>query len=185
LPGAPWPARCRCRFAPAATPAKNKGNAISFIFSSLGTDIHDAATRMETIKRSAAAAKAHLGRVPRSTIDLYTTLTMGPFIASQLSGLGAVGRPMYNVLISNVPGPRDTLYYNGAAVLGIFPVSVVQSGQVLNITALSYDGQLNVAFTACGTAMPHVQRLALYCADALTELENSAAAGRPLPATSA
>jgi hypothetical protein len=96
---------------------------------------------------------------------------MGRFIASQVAGLGAVGRPMFNVLISNVPGPREKLYYNGAEVLGLYPLSVLQNGQVLNITALSYDTTVNVAFTACPSGLPHIQHLALYCADAFEELE--------------
>lgn len=152
--------------------ADTKGNALSFVFANLATDVDDVGARIEAIKRSTEQAKHHLNGIPRSVLDLYTTLMMGPFIATQLIGAGAVGRPMFNVLISNVPGPKDTLYYNGAAVLSIYPVSVLQSGQVLNITALSYDGNLNIAFTACGTAMPSVQRLALYCADALAELED-------------
>jgi diacylglycerol O-acyltransferase len=41
----------------------------------------------------------------------------------------------------------------------------------LNITALSYDGRLNLGFTACRTALPHIQDLALYVEDALQDLE--------------
>jgi WS/DGAT/MGAT family acyltransferase len=149
----------------------DKANAISFMFATMGTDVAEPRARVEVIKESIAAAKAHLDAIPTEAVDLYTSLTMGRFIASQVTGLGAVGRPMFNVLISNVPGPREKLYYNGAEVLGLYPLSVLQSGQVLNITALSYDASVNVAFTACPSALPHIQRLALYCADALDELE--------------
>jgi WS/DGAT/MGAT family acyltransferase len=149
----------------------DKANAISFMFATLGTDVADPRTRVDVIKESVAAAKAHLSAIPTEAVDIYTSLTMGRFIASQVTGLGAVGRPMFNVLISNVPGPREKLYYNGAEVLGLYPLSVLQSGQVLNITALSYDTSVNVAFTACPSGLPHIQRLALLCADAFDELE--------------
>jgi diacylglycerol O-acyltransferase / wax synthase len=143
------------------------------MFTALGTDLDDPRARIAVIKESVAQAKAHLNGIPTAAVDLYTSLTMGRFITSQVTGLGAVGKPMFNVLISNVPGPREKLYYNGAEVLGLYPLSVLQSGQVLNITALSYDACMNVAFTACPSGLPHIQRLALYCADALDELERA------------
>jgi WS/DGAT/MGAT family acyltransferase len=149
----------------------DKANAISFMFATMGTDIADPRDRVATIRESVARAKAHLNGIPSEAVDLYTSLTMGRFIASQVAGLGAVGRPMFNVLISNVPGPREKLYYNGAEVLGLYPLSVLQNGQVLNITAVSYDTTVNVAFTACPSGLPHIQHLALYCADAFEELE--------------
>jgi WS/DGAT/MGAT family acyltransferase len=151
--------------------AAEKANAISFMFAKMGTDLADPRARVEVIKASVAEAKSHLNDIPTGAVDLYTSLTMGRFIASQVTGLGAVGKPMFNVLISNVPGPREKLYYNGAEVLGLYPLSVLQSGQVLNITALSYDVCVNVAFTACPSGLPHIQHLALHCADAFAELE--------------
>jgi WS/DGAT/MGAT family acyltransferase len=150
-----------------------KANAISFMFATMGTDLADPRARVDVIKRSIAQAKAHLNTIPPQAVDVYTSLTMGRFIASQVTGLGAAGRPMFNVLISNVPGPSEKLYYNGAEVLGLYPLSVLQSGQVLNITALSYDTSVNVAFTACPTGLPHIQHLSLYCADAFEELETA------------
>jgi diacylglycerol O-acyltransferase / wax synthase len=150
--------------------ATDKANAISFMFATLGTELADRRSRVAVIKESLAQAKAHLNGIPTGAVDVYTSLTMGRFIGSQVTGLGAVGRPMFNVLISNVPGPREKLYYNGAEVLGLYPLSVLQSGQLLNVTALSYDTSLNVAFTACPSGLPHIQRLALHCADAFDEL---------------
>jgi WS/DGAT/MGAT family acyltransferase len=156
-----------------AEDAAEKANAISFMFATMGTDLDDPRARVEVIKESVAEAKQHLNGIPTAAVDVYTSLTMGRFIAAQVTGLGAVGTPMFNVLISNVPGPREKLYYNGAEVLGLYPLSVLQSGQVLNITALSYDTHINVAFTACPSRLPHIQRLALHCADAFDELADA------------
>jgi WS/DGAT/MGAT family acyltransferase len=159
--------------------AAEKANAISFMFATLGTDVDDPLSRVAVIKQSIAQAKAHLDGVPAAAVDLYTSLTMGRFIATQVAGLGAVGRPMFNVLISNVPGPHETLYYNGAQVLGLYPLSVLQSGQLLNITALSYDDCINVAFTACPSGLPHIQHLALHCVDAFDQLAAACRVGPP------
>ncbi len=52
--------------------------------------------------------------------------------------------------ISNVPGPEDTLYYEGARLEAMYPVSLIAHGGALNITCLSYAGSLNFGFTGCG-----------------------------------
>ncbi len=147
------------------------GNAISFAFASLATNIENGRERTAAIMASAARAKAHLARLPKDAIDAYTVMTMGRFILTQVLGLGAKTPPMFNVAISNLPGPQKDLYYNGAKVVEIYPISVLQSGQALNITALSYGERLNFAFTACASSLPQVQRLSVYCGDALDELD--------------
>jgi diacylglycerol O-acyltransferase len=52
-----------------------------------------------------------------------------------------------------------------------YPASIVTHGQALNITCQSYAGHMNFGFTGCHSSMPSMQRLAVYTADALTELE--------------
>jgi hypothetical protein len=86
---------------------------------------------------------------------------------------------MFNITISNVPGPDKPLYFRGAELLSIYPASIVTHGQALNITCESYNGQMNFGFTACHTSVPSMQKVAVYAADALRELE---AALRPQPA---
>jgi len=56
---------------------------------------------------------------------------------------------MFNVTISNVPGPDKPLYFRGAELLAIYPVSIVTHGQALNITCQSYAGSMNFGFTGC------------------------------------
>ena len=79
--------------------------------------------------------------------------------------------PIHNVIISNVPGPRETLYFHGAEMVGYHPISQVGHGMALNITVLSYAGQLSFGFVACRDSVPSVQRLAVYVGEALDELE--------------
>jgi hypothetical protein len=74
----------------------------------------------------------------------YTVLTMGRFLAAQAIGVGAVTAPMFTLAISNVPGPTQALFYNGASVEAICPISVLPDGQALDITALSYAGRLEI-----------------------------------------
>ena len=76
------------------------------------------------------------------------------------SNLSDVLPPAANVTISNVPGPRQTLYAAGAELLHIFPVSIPAHGLALNITVQSYRDQLDFGFIAGANIIPNVQVLA-------------------------
>jgi hypothetical protein len=52
-------------------------------------------------------------------------------------------RPPLNLVISNVPGPRSSLYCAGAEMLANFPISVVVDGVGLNITVVSYKSRVD------------------------------------------
>ena len=147
------------------------GNAISFIIANLHTHIGDPLERLALIHASTRLAKRRFAALPREAISAYTTLFMAPFMLQLLTGLGGLTRPMFNVTISNVPGPDKPLYFNGAHLEHIYPVSLLAHGQSLNITVVSYDGQFSIGFTGCRDTLPHVQRLAVYAGEALVELE--------------
>jgi diacylglycerol O-acyltransferase len=83
-------------------------------------------------------------------------------------------KPPVNVLISNVPGPRVTLYLAGAPLLANYPISIPYHGLALNITVLSYRDQLDVGLTAYLDAVPDIGHLMDLLADALAELERAA-----------
>ena len=147
------------------------GNAISFIVATLGTDIEDATERLQAIKASVKHAKAHVQELPRQAMLQYTMLLMAPTIVTLLTGIGGRTRPMFNITISNVPGPDKPLFFRGAELVAIYPVSIVTHGQALNITCQSYAGSMNFGFTGCHATLPSLQRLAVYAVDALEELE--------------
>lgn len=152
---------------------ENTGNAISFIVATLGTDIADAAERLRAVRASVLHAKAHVQSLPRQAMLQYTMLLMAPTIVTLLTGIGGRTRPMFNITISNVPGPDKPLYFRGAELLAIYPASIVTHGQALNITCESYAGQMNFGFTGCHTSLPSLQKLAVYSAEALDELEKA------------
>jgi diacylglycerol O-acyltransferase / wax synthase len=147
------------------------GNAISFIVSTLGTDIEDPAERLQAIRASVQHAKAHVQGLPRQAMLQYTMLLMAPTIVTLLTGIGGRTRPMFNITISNVPGPDKPLYFRGAELLATYPASIVTHGQALNITCQSYAGMMNFGFTGCHSSLPSMQKLAVYAAEALAELE--------------
>jgi len=149
------------------------GNAISFIISTLGTEIADPLQRLAAIRASVKQAKEHVQSLPRQAMMQYTVLLMAPTILTLLSGVGGRTRPMFNITISNVPGPDTPLYFRGAELLATYPASIVTHGQAVNITCQSYAGYMNFGYTGCHSSVPGIQRLAVYTGEALQELEEA------------
>jgi WS/DGAT/MGAT family acyltransferase len=149
------------------------GNAISFIISTLGTDIADPVARLDAIRASVKHAKEHVQSLPRQAMMQYTVLLMAPTILTLLTGVGGRTRPMFNITISNVPGPEKPLYFRGAELLATYPASIVTHGQAVNITCQSYAGFMNFGYTGCHSSVPSMQRLAVYTGEALQELEDA------------
>jgi WS/DGAT/MGAT family acyltransferase len=170
LPAQPLTAMCPVSVRPADGEAE--GNAVSMILASLATDEADPVARLRVIAASTAAGKKHLRSLDKAALTAYSSLAMAPHFARQLVPGAARTRPMFNVVISNVPGPRRPLYAAGARMESFFPVSLLFKNEALNITVLSYDGHLNFGFTADRSALPHVQDLAVYTVQALDELED-------------
>ncbi|MFT4745362.1 MAG: diacylglycerol O-acyltransferase, partial [Nitriliruptoraceae bacterium] len=83
----------------------------------------------------------------------------------------AFRRPPFNLVISNVPGPRQQMYWNGAKLLGDYPLSIPTHGQAVNITAATVNGQVNIGITGDRNALPHLQDLLTHLETSLAELE--------------
>ncbi len=138
----------------------------------LGTNIADPRERLEAIKRSTAEAKRHQRKLPseaRATLHAADQRAVHRRPDGRASGNRAP-HP-FNVAISNVPGPPEPLYFNGARLDALFPLSLLLHGNALNITCVSYAGTLNFGFTGARDTLPHLQRLAIYMGEAVEELE--------------
>ena len=86
-------------------------------------------------------------------------------------------RPAFNVVVSNVPGPEQPLYFRGCRLDALYPVSIPYHGQGLNITINGYAGTINVGFTGCRDAVPSLQKLAVYSGEEVAALEHELALG--------
>jgi WS/DGAT/MGAT family acyltransferase len=149
------------------------GNAIGAILASLATDVADAGERLDAIIASTRRAKEQLAGMSQAAIIQYSALLMSPFMLQLIPGAPGRVRPAFNVVISNVPGPDEPLYFRGARLDSSYPMSIPVHGLALNITCNSYAGCLNFGFIGCRDTVPHLQRLAVYCNEAVTELERS------------
>ena len=153
------------------------GNAVGTILATMGTDIDDPVDRLKAITASTRAAKRQLQNMSQTEVLAYTAGLMAPTALQLASAMTGVRGPLpftFNLCVSNVPGPRKTLYLNGSRLEATYPVSIPMHGMALNITLESYADTLNFGFIGCRDALPHLQRLAVYTGDALDELDKLA-----------
>ena len=154
-----------------ADQAAEGGNAITMVQVSLGTHLADPQERLAAIQDSMMSVKKRLGLMQKAEIDVYTVLTNAPLSLGQITGLSGRVSPMFNLVISNVPGPKQSLYLNGAEMLASYPVSLVLHGYALNITVVSYKDSLEFGVIGCRDTLPHIQRFLDYFEASLAELE--------------
>lgn len=133
-------------------------NRITMILANLGTHKEDPIERLEIIKRSVQNSKNRFKRMSANQILNYSAFVYGPAGLNIASGI-MPKRQAFNVIISNVPGPKEPLYWNGARLDALYPASIVLDGQALNITMTSYLDKLEVGLTGCRNALPKMQNL--------------------------
>ncbi len=150
------------------------GNAVGAVMCQLATQLHDPADRLASIHRSMADGKEALSSMTPAQILAMSALGQAPAIIAPLLRMQGIVRPPYNLIISNVPGPRETHYWNGARLEGTYPLSIPINGMALNITCTSYDGKLAFGLTGCRRTVPHLQRLLTFLDDEVGALEKAA-----------
>lgn len=152
------------------------GNAVGSVMVQLATDLADPAARLVAIHRSMRDGKQALSSMTPTQILAMSAIGMAPSILTPMLRMQGIVRPPFNVIISNVPGPRTTHYFNGARLVGTYPLSIPINGMALNITCTSYDGRMGFGLTGCRRTVPHLQRLLGHLDDELTALERAAGA---------
>ena len=158
----------------AASASATGGNAVGCVMVKLGTDIEDPAERLWAIHRSMKSGKEALATMTPAQIMAMSALGMAPAVLPALLRLHGISRPPFNLIISNVPGPKETHFYNGARLDGMWPLSIPIHGMALNITCTSYAGQMGFGLTGCRRTVPHLQRLLVHLDDELAALEKAA-----------
>jgi diacylglycerol O-acyltransferase len=151
----------------------DSGNAVGTILCNLGTDLADPEERLLAIRASVQAAKASLRGLNQLQVTALSAAMMSPLALGLVPSLQSAVRPPYNLVISNVPGPKESLYWNGARLDGVYPLSIPTNGQALNITVTSYAGNMEFGLIGCRRSLPHLQRLLPALEEGLAELEKS------------
>jgi diacylglycerol O-acyltransferase len=152
------------------------GNRIGMMSPPVFTNIADPVERLEQTHEALRAAKERHKALPAQLLQDATQF-IPPAVfarASQVTfSLAAARRPMWNLVISNVPGPQFPLYCAGAIMVAHYPVSVITDGMGLNITVMSYMGSLDIGIVADREQMRDVWKLIGWLSESLDELAKS------------
>ncbi|MFN2539219.1 MAG: wax ester/triacylglycerol synthase family O-acyltransferase [Mycobacteriales bacterium] len=150
-----------------------EGNAVGAILCSLGTHLTDAEERLLHVRDSTRHAKSSLRGLSQLQVTALSAGIMSPLVLNTFFGMPPVVRPPFNLIISNVPGPKHPLFWNGAKLDGMYPLSIPTTGQALNITCTSYDTALQFGLTGCRRTLPRLQSMLVGLDDALVALEKA------------
>ena len=78
----------------------------------------------------------------------------------------------FNLIISNVPGSHQPLYWQGAKLQALYPASIVLNDQAMNITLCTYVDKIEFCIVTCSQILPHSQRLLAYMEEELKQFES-------------
>ena len=148
-----------------------EGNSVGAIIVNLATDRKHGPTRLEEIAASSRQAKKIMGDLSPLQILALSAAQVLPLAMTPIPGFVKYTHPPFNVIVSNVPGPTKEMYFNGARLDGMYPVSIVLDGQALNITLTSRHGFLDFGLIGCRKSVPSLQRLLTHLETSLAELE--------------
>lgn len=154
------------------------GNRVSIMLVPIPTDESDPVQRVMRAHEVLRGAKERHHATPADLLQDATNF-IPPALHARATRvafeLGARGRPLYNLVISNVPGPPVPLYLGGAELQANYPISVITDGAGLNITVLSYRGHMDFGIIADRDQMPDVDRVLDALRGGLDELEATCA----------
>jgi WS/DGAT/MGAT family acyltransferase len=150
-------------------------NQVFGMLTSLATHVDDPLEQVASVHAAAAAAKAQVSElgplVPRDFAFLGA-----PALIEGVVGLAGSWRLLerlpqfFNVVVSNVPGPREQLFLCRARLLGQYPMSMPMHGCALNMTVMGYAASLDFGLIACRRAVPDIERIGHHLECAYAEL---------------
>jgi diacylglycerol O-acyltransferase / wax synthase len=153
------------------------GNKLTAMRGPLPVGVSDPVQRMRSISAAMDALKASRQQLGAEAIwglndwfrDFAPPLLLEPTAAINFS------TRLFNLLVTNFPGPQIPLYVLGRELVGVYPVGFLARRHALSIAVISYNGQINFGLLADRDAVPDVARIASYLSDSVQEL--AAAAG--------
>lgn len=149
------------------------GNQVGAILANLATDLDDPALRLKAVSNSMSSNKEIFSQLPKLERLALSAFNLSPLLLSAISPALVSAAPPFNLAISNVPGAREPLYWNGARLDGNYPLSIALDGQALNITLTNSADNLDFGLVGCRRSVPSLQRLLGHLDTSLTDLEEA------------
>ncbi len=168
----------------AAEPDRLGGNEVSNMFTALRTDIEDPVERLKAIGEVTRAAKDFHNVLGSEMLRDWSEITPPrPFAwfmrMYSRRRLAARHRPPINLVVSNVPGPREPLAIADARIVALYSMGPILEGIGLNVTVWSYVDSMNFGIVSCPEFAPDLWSLTDGLKDELDELLKYAAAATP------
>jgi diacylglycerol O-acyltransferase / wax synthase len=148
------------------------GNRVAAMWAPLPIGISDPVQRLLTISRSMDGIKES-GQAVGAQVLTELTGFAPPTIMAQAARLQARQR-MFNLVVTNVPGPQYPLYMIGRRMEATFPMVPLAENQAVGIAIMSYNGQLNFGLNSDYDAVPDLELLAEELRGAIEELATAA-----------
>jgi diacylglycerol O-acyltransferase / wax synthase len=149
------------------------GNRVGAILCNLATHVDDPANRLQAISESMRSNKKVLFELPRLQAFALSAFLIAPLALAVVPGFVSSAPPPFNLVISNVRGPSEPIYWGGARLDGNYPLSIALEGQALNITVVDNAGNLDFGLVGCRRSVPHLQRLLGHLESSLKDLERA------------
>jgi diacylglycerol O-acyltransferase len=165
-------------------------NRVSGLVVDLPTDESDPLKRVAKCREAMDQAKRQFELVPAAAlvdIQQYSSPVVATAASRMAARLKLADRvnPPVNLVISNVPGPRQPLYLEGSRMVTYIPVSTIGEGQGLNITVHSYLDELEFGLISCRELVPDLWHMIDLHIDEIDVLFAAAGLQREAPATKA
>ncbi|MDH3684818.1 MAG: wax ester/triacylglycerol synthase family O-acyltransferase [Myxococcales bacterium] len=160
------------------------GNATNSWFTSTGSDVADPVERLAVVSAGTRAARElFAAREPRLAVDWLEHWPWRRLYLATFQALAAafVRRPSFNVIVSNVHGPRMPLYADGGKVVALRSMGPLAPQQGLNFTAWSYVDDFAIGIHACREHVPDIHVLTKSFGPELESLKRAAAEARKTP----
>jgi diacylglycerol O-acyltransferase / wax synthase len=155
------------------------GNRLMLMGAPLFTNVADPVERLRRTHDALGEMKERHRALPAELLQ-DTNHFIPPAVFSRAARLtfslatSGAGRPTWNLVISNVPGPQFPLYLAGARLEANYPVSVITDGMGLNVTVMSYDGHMDFGIVSDRDQMPDVAKLIAWLPEELDALKGPA-----------
>ncbi|HZU81088.1 MAG TPA: wax ester/triacylglycerol synthase family O-acyltransferase [Acidimicrobiales bacterium] len=157
----------------------NLGNRLSAMLVSLASTEADPVARLRLVSEGTRLAKEQAHVLSEDLIRGWAQLAF-PALSSRVARLSGNLRlfdhvpPLFNVVVSNVPGPTFPLWWAGCRVAALYPMGPIAEGVGLNVTVISYQGVLHVGVVGCRELVPEVDHFCHLLTDAVGDLVKAA-----------
>lgn len=152
---------------------EGSGNSVGTVLCNLNTDVEDAGQRLRGINSSMTEQKQLFNQLPQVQQPALSAFLTGGLFLGLIPGFIRTAPPPFNIVISNVPGSKEKMYWRGAQMVGNYPLSITLDGQAMNITVTNNADNLDFGLVGARGSVPHLQRMLSHLDTSLKDLERA------------